>query len=147
MSFEKIDKVDISFENCDAVTIPIKEDSDLLSFYCTGVQESIYNGNLNKEYFSHKYAEEMRLEFSDKALKLLSYWSIKWDDHKLTLGDYLKLRDIASIHIYYEGGDTQIYSLYEEENENELGSPNKNQINNFQEGGSCIVEIKKKLDE
>lgn len=141
MTLEKINKIDIIFENCDFVSIPVKDNPDLLHFYMRGVKKNVGSANLNKYFHVYETAEEVYLEFSKESLEFPSFWEIK-DGAGNILKNQLNFRDITSIHVYCEDKDYKYYVPYIEENESEIGSPNLNQINNWEENGTCRIEIK-----
>jgi len=147
MTLKKINKADIVFENCDFVSIPVKEDSELLHFHMSGISESVSSCNLDKDLHAYKTANEVLLEFSKKALYLPSFWEIKYGCGNI-LKNQLSFRDICSVYIYCEENkEYEYYVSYIEENESELGSPNLNQINHWLNDGGCRVEIKKIIKE
>jgi len=141
---EKINYIDIGFENCDSCTIPIKENPDLLNFWICKVNESAMSVNLNEEFYTMKVAEEIRLNFSKDALEIKSSWD-KLNSFGNTLKEHLNFRDITSVRICYgKNKSVEYHVLYQEENEAELGSPNIYQTNEFLSDGGCNVTIKKR---
>ncbi len=140
----KIEHVDIIFENCDVCSIPVEENSDLLNFQMYGITENAISITFSKEFNTYKSAEEVYLTFSKEALDIKSHWGI-FGNTGNTLRQQLNFRDIVGILIYYNT-DIEYYVsvVYDEENKADLGSPNINQVNEMQPNGSCRVSIKRK---
>jgi hypothetical protein len=133
---KKIYYVDINFENLDSCIIPTKENSDLLCFWMTKINESAMSVNLGKEFYTMKVAEEVYLTFSKDALEIKS--------SGYTLRKQLSFRNITSISIHYGKHESAIYHvLYQEESDENIGSPNMYQINDFLLNGDCNVTIRK----
>ena len=135
----KIDHIDIVFENCDFCTIPAN--NKFFQFYLDRITKTIMSCNTNESY-SMEVADDVELKFSKECLSINSYWE-NLEKCGNTLETYLKFKGLVSIHIYYSDTSIEYYVPYKEEDEAEIGSANIYQVNEFMDDGSCKVTIKK----
>lgn len=125
----KIKKIELVLENCDYITIDSK--------YIRGmvidepVRTKLFSdGSLEfKEYNDYNF---IGIYISSEIFKEESINAMIFPDYKPSPKDMLKRRDITSIHIEYEDGESQSISFnYWDEFPGMLGSDNINQINVF----------------
>jgi hypothetical protein len=135
-----IEKIQISFENCDCVEIKYWDYSDLPSFWINDVIEQCFNCNSNHELLVRKIANSIEITFPKTMLSISTNFDIG-----MTLQNQLGFRDITGIRIYTYDTIFDYDVIYEDEEENVLGSPNKYQKNIQLDDGSIKVIIKKEI--
>ena len=135
-----IEKIQIFFENCDFVEIKYWDYSDLPQFWITDVSEQCFNCNSNHELLVRKIANKVEITFPQKMLSINTNFDVG-----LTLFGQLTFRDITGIKIYMFDQILDYDVVYEDEEENVLGSPNKYQKNIEMPDGSMKVIIKQEL--
>lgn len=136
--------VDIVFENCDFCQIPMNTDADNIRFYIEGIKDSAFNINDGKEVWFMKIAESLEINIPQKTLNFPTHWKTQDIGFGNTLSVQLGFRDITGIRLVFKDESVEYSVVYEEEDEDILGSPNKNQVNEFLDNGSCRVIIKGK---
>lgn len=135
MAYRKVASIELVFENCDTCIIP------KVDFGFEGITESTFTINSDSEVFSYKQCRSVVLRFSKESLQTPTNFDNQFEGGNLLLGQ-LNFRDVVAIQINYEDGEEEVvYVPYDDENENQLGSPNKNQKNEFKDDGSCVVSI------
>lgn len=125
----KIKKIKLDLENCDDIEIDSKHIRGMV------IDEPVrtklfYDGSLElKEYNDYNF---IGIYISSEIFKEESINSMIFPDYKPSPKDMLKRRDITSIHIEYEDGESQSISFnYWDDVPGMLGTDNINQINVF----------------
>lgn len=141
-TFPKLSKIEIGLENCDVITID-NEDIKYVSINSISKDIDIVQDG---DIIEHSYCNSLNMLLKPSANKTYQEFQQNGKDYECKVFERLQTyNDITSIQLIYNNGTKtdDIYVLYKDKNENELGSPNVYMSTYISDFGDLFIVVDK----